>query len=71
MKTTSAFVSLRQLRQRLLAALCAGLFAAATHAQSPLADLIQAGDSRGALALLQSGANVNTPQELLAAQHQR
>lgn len=59
MITSIAFTAFRR---RLLAAFCASCFTAAVHAQSPLADLIQAGDSRGALALLQNGANVNTPQ---------
>jgi ankyrin repeat protein len=58
MKTTA----LGRIRQRLLVAVCASLLTGAVHAQSPLADLIQAGDSRGALALLQRGADVNTPQ---------
>jgi len=46
-----------------LALLC-GLawLAPLAHADSPLADLIQQGDSRGAQALLQAGANVNAAQ---------
>ncbi|MES2605085.1 MAG: ankyrin repeat domain-containing protein [Pseudomonadota bacterium] len=49
-------------RKYLLATLCGCLFSGAVLADSPLADLIQAGDSRGALALLNTGANVNTAQ---------
>ena len=37
-------------------------FAATAHAQSPLADRIQAGDRKAALQMVASGANVNQPQ---------
>jgi len=37
-------------------------FAVSAHAQSPLADRIQAGDRRAALAMIAQGADVNRPQ---------
>jgi ankyrin repeat protein len=51
-------------KQILLGCLAGGMLLSAlqARAESPLADLIEQGDSRGAQALLQGGANVNQPQ---------
>lgn len=48
--------------QRWLTTLCISLSCSVTHAASPLADLIQAGDINGAMELIRTGADVNAAQ---------
>lgn len=49
-------------RNAVLSVIAAALFVMDARADSPLADLIQAGDTRAALELLRAGTDVNAPQ---------